>query len=111
MTAAVVDQPDKQQHQQQDHDRTSKQHVFSHLQPEHNGASRGGTEDKVAVTVPFDIPTDAGHQTSTEEDPKKGHSGGFPEHEVLSAGTSHAKTKKTRRRFCSFTWFHCVEVF
>lgn len=98
MTATVVDQPDKQQHQQQDRERTSKQHIFSHLQPEHHVASREGIDDEVAVAVLRDIPTGAVHQTLAEGDPKKEHSGSIREREVLSTGTSHAKTKKTRRR-------------
>ncbi|EJW82286.1 hypothetical protein WUBG_06803 [Wuchereria bancrofti] len=102
MTATVVDQPDKQQHQQQDQEHTSKQHLSEQLQPEHDIiiASMEGTDDEVAVAALRDISTDESYQATVENDPKneQNYSGRIPNHGVLSASSSHAKTKKSRRR-------------
>ncbi|OZC06199.1 hypothetical protein X798_06814 [Onchocerca flexuosa] len=103
MTATVVDQPDKQQHEQQDQEHTSKQHLSEQVQPEHdsNVASMEGTDDDVAVAVSRDISTDACNQTNAEQDPrrkKQHYSGRIPDIGTLSAAASNAKTKKPRRR-------------
>uniref|UniRef100_A0A1I7VU15 Homeobox domain-containing protein n=1 Tax=Loa loa TaxID=7209 RepID=A0A1I7VU15_LOALO len=104
MTATVVDQPDKQEHQQQDQEHTSKQHLPQQLQPEHDNvvASMEGTDDEVAVAVSRDIPIDASHQATAEQGPteQQHHSERIPDPGILSASASapHAKTKKPRRR-------------
>lgn len=111
MTATVVDQPDKQQHQQQDQEHTSKQHLPQQLQPEHDivVASMEGTDDEVAVAVSRGIPVDANHQATAEQGPKKQqhHSERIPDQGVLSAGASHAKTKKPEEglHFCFVSFY------
>ncbi|CAG9531506.1 unnamed protein product [Cercopithifilaria johnstoni] len=101
MTATVVDHPDKQ-HQQQDQEHTSKQHLSQQLQREHDivVTSMGGTDDEVAVAVSRDISVDESHQAIAEQDStkKQYHSGRIPDIRILSANASNTKTKKSRRR-------------
>ncbi|KAM3722523.1 Protein HEXIM1 [Dirofilaria immitis] len=103
MTATVVDQPDKQQHQQQDQEHTSKQHLPQQAQAKNDDiivASMEGTDDEVGVAVSHDIPIDACYQAITEQDSTKqqNNSGKIPDVGNLIASASHAKMKKPRRR-------------